>query len=137
MTKGIATLSEGELPPELFPISLLTNITTRVQHELTIAGLPYEVALKNPTLLYDLKLMTFGINQQHTLIITFPVLLKSTKAKPLTLFEIETDPVPIEDLETSAIASVRFKLTSHTLPPLTLITTVTPAGTKPVLKDPT
>ena len=102
LTKGIATLSEGKMPPELFPISLLTNITTRVQHELTTAGLPYEVALKNPTSFYDLKLVTFGIDQKHTLVITFPVLLKSTKAKPLTLLEIETAPVPIDDLDTSA-----------------------------------
>ena len=34
LVKGIATLSKDYLPPELFPLSFLKNITTRVAHEL-------------------------------------------------------------------------------------------------------
>ena len=60
------------------------------------------MVLKNPTSFYVLKLVTFGNDQKHTLVITFPVLLKSTKAKPLTLFESEMSPVPIDDSDTSA-----------------------------------
>ena len=34
LISGIVTLSKGYLPPELFPLSFLRNITTRVAHEL-------------------------------------------------------------------------------------------------------
>ena len=34
LISGIATLSKGYLPPELFPLSFLRNITTRVAREL-------------------------------------------------------------------------------------------------------
>ena len=73
---------------------------------MTKAAIPYEVALKSPAFFYDLKLATFGIENKACLIVTFPVLLKSTKSKPLTLFEIETVPVPIDDQDKS-VDSVR------------------------------
>ena len=34
LIKGIATLSKGYLPPELFPLSFLKNITTSVAYEI-------------------------------------------------------------------------------------------------------
>ena len=46
----------------------------------------------------DMKLVTFAVDQQtHSLIVTFPVFIQDFRRPPLSLFEIETVPVPIPD----------------------------------------
>ena len=44
---------------------------------------------------YDMKLVTFGIDLDRNLIIQFPVFVQPYTQKPLTLYQIETIPVPI------------------------------------------
>ena len=45
-----------------------------------------------------MKLVTFAVDQQtHSLIVTFPVFIQDYRRPPLSLFEIETVPVPIPD----------------------------------------
>ena len=44
---------------------------------------------------YDMKLVTFGIDQDRNLIIQFPVFVQPYTQKPLTLYQIETVPVLI------------------------------------------
>ena len=45
-----------------------------------------------------MKLVTFAVDQQsHSLIVTFPVFIQDFRRPPLSLFEIETVPVPIPD----------------------------------------
>ena len=46
---------------------------------------------------YDMKLVTYGIDQDRNLIIQFPVFIQPYTQKPLTLYQIETIPVPILD----------------------------------------
>ena len=87
------------MPPKLFPISLLNNITAQVQNELQKGALPYEIAFKEPASFYDLKLATFAIKNKTRLIVTFPVLLKSTENNLLKLYEIKMVPVPIHDAD--------------------------------------
>ena len=95
--RGISTLSKGHLPP-----SLIHNFTETVKQEL-IASVPgYTLALDYISQYYDMELATFGIDRTKSLVVAFPVLIKPIKAKHLTLYEIETVPVPITD--TDAVA---------------------------------
>ena len=48
-------------------------------------------------LYYDMKLVTFGIDSQKNLIIQFPVFVPPYTQKRLTMYHIETVPVPILD----------------------------------------
>ena len=45
-----------------------------------------------------MKLVTFGIDRDRNLIIQFPVFVQPYIQKPLTLYQIETIPVPILDM---------------------------------------
>ena len=50
-----------------------------------------------------MKLVTFAVDQQtHSLIVTFPVFIQDFRRPPLSLFEIETVPVPIPDEDVKA-----------------------------------
>ena len=51
---------------------------------------------------YDMKLVMFGIDQDRNLIIQFPVFLQPYTQKPLTLYQVETIPVPILDMNKRA-----------------------------------
>ena len=46
---------------------------------------------------YDMKLVTFGIDSQRNLIIQFPVFIQPYTQTKLTLYQVETVPVPILD----------------------------------------
>ena len=46
----------------------------------------------------DMKMVIFAVDQQnHSLIVTFPAFIKNYKQPPLSLYEVETVPVPIID----------------------------------------
>ena len=51
---------------------------------------------------YDMKLVTFGIDRDRNLIIQFPVFVQPYTQKPLTLYQIETIPVLILDMNEKA-----------------------------------
>ena len=51
---------------------------------------------------YDMKLITFGIDQDRNLIIQFPVFVQPYTQKPLTVYQIETIPVLILDMNKRA-----------------------------------
>ena len=51
---------------------------------------------------YDMKLVTFGIDQDRNLIVQFPVFIQPYTQKPLTLYQIETIPVQILDMNKKA-----------------------------------
>ena len=47
--------------------------------------------------------MTFAVDQQtHSLTVTFPAFIKNYKQPPLSLYEVETVPVPIIDKNVKA-----------------------------------
>ena len=100
--KGIATLSKGYLPPELFPPSFLRNITCRVARELTNDHKGYKLAFDHESAYYDMQLATFSLDQWFNLIVTFPVFIVPLRHQPLNLYEIETAPVPIDDADPTA-----------------------------------
>ena len=49
-----------------------------------------------------MKLVTFGIDQNRNLIIQFPVFVQPYTQKPLTLYQVETIPVLILDMNKKA-----------------------------------
>ena len=102
LVKGIATLSKGYLPPELFPPSFLNNITNRVAQELHKDHRSFKLAFDHDTAYYDLPLATFSLDESLNIIVTFPVFIVPLRHESLSLFEIETVPVLIQDLDPSA-----------------------------------
>jgi hypothetical protein len=100
---AIAKLSKGYLPPELFTPSKMFNITQSVIQMVQRSHPGYTLALPSITQYYDMKLVTFSVDpSDHSLVVTFPVLIKDFHRKSLVLYEIETVPVPINDMNEQA-----------------------------------
>ena len=55
----------------------------------------YDLVLNRLYLYYDMKLITFGIDDQKNLIIQFSVFVQPYTQTKLTIYQIETVPVPI------------------------------------------
>ena len=63
----------------------------------------YVLAAKHISHYRDMKMVTFSVDQQaHSLIVTFPAFIKNYKQPPLSLYEVETVPVPIIDKNVKA-----------------------------------
>ena len=58
----------------------------------------YGLVLKGMYKYYDMKLVTFGIDQDRNLIIQFPIFVQPYTQKQLTVYQIEIIPVPILDM---------------------------------------
>ena len=100
---AIGKLSQGYLPPELFPPHKLRKITQMVERKVNEHYPDYGLALKHVTQYYDMKLVTFSIDQiSHSLIVAFPVLIKNDRLTEMQLYEIEVVPVPVLDANTEA-----------------------------------
>ena len=61
-------------------------------------------------LYYDMKLVTFDIDQDKNLIIQFPVFVQPYTQSKLTLYQIETVPVPILDTNDNAQSFSQLKV---------------------------
>ena len=57
-----------------------------------------------------MKLVTFGIDNQRNLIIQFPVFVQTYTQTRLTLYQIETVPVPILDANNKAQSYTQLKI---------------------------
>ena len=95
---AIAILSQRRLPRSLFPDQRLKDILTQVDIMVKKNYPDYELATNHISHYRDMELVTFSVDRvTHFLIVTFPVFIKDLKQPPLSLFEIETVPVPIPD----------------------------------------
>ena len=99
---AIRILSKGYLPISLLPPSKLAKILQEVKHVLLKTNKNYGLVIKGMYKYYDMKLVTFGIDKNRNLIIQFPVFVQPYTQKPLTLYQIETIPVPILDMNEKA-----------------------------------
>ena len=94
----ISILSQRRLPRSLFPDQRLKGILTEVDKMVKKNYPDYELAANHISHYRDMELVTFSVDRvTHSLIVTFPVFIKDFKQPPLSLFEIETVPVPIPD----------------------------------------
>ena len=95
---AIAILSQRRLPRSLFPDQRLKDILAQVDKMVKMSYPDYELAASHISHYRDMELVTFSVDRvTHSLIVIFPVFIKDFKQPPLSLFEIETVPVPIPD----------------------------------------
>ena len=99
---AIRILSKGYLPISLLPPSKLAKILQEVKQVLLKTNKNYGLVIKGMYKYYDMKLVTFGIDRDRNLIIQFPVFVQPYTQKPLTLYQIETIPVLILDMNKNA-----------------------------------
>ena len=101
-SRAIRILSKGYLPISLLLPSKLAKILQEVKQVLLKTNKNYGLVIKGMYKYYDMKLVTFGIDRDRNLIIQFPVFVQPYTQKPLTLYQIETIPVPILDMNEKA-----------------------------------
>ena len=101
-SRAIRILSKGYLPISLLPPSKLAKILQEVKQVLLKTSKNYGLVIKGMYEYYDMKLVMFGIDRDRNLIIQFPVFMQPYTQKPLTLYQIETIPVPILDMNEKA-----------------------------------
>ena len=96
-SRAIRVLSKGYLPISLLPPSELEKILKEVRRAIAKSNKDYDLVLTRLYLYYDMKLVTFGIDNQRNLIVQFPVFIQPCTQKRLIMYQIETVPVPILD----------------------------------------
>ena len=97
-SQAIKILSKGYIPILLLLLSKLAKILNKVKQVLSKTNTNYGLVIKGMYKHYDMKLVTFGIDQDRNLIIQFPVFVQPYTQKPLTLYQVQTVPVLIVDM---------------------------------------
>jgi hypothetical protein len=112
LLRSIAQLSKGYLPQEIFTPSRLKEIETSAIQLVQKSHPEYVVALTQITHYYDMQLATFSVDKtDYSMIVTFPIFITSYSRQELTLYEIETVPVPINDLNEHANSYTEVQIT--------------------------
>ena len=109
-SKAIRVLSKGYLPISLLPPSKLEKIPREVRIPIAKSNKDYNLLLTRLHLYYDMKLVTFGIDNQRNLIDQFPVFVQPSTQKRLIVYQIETVPVPILDENEQAHSYTELKI---------------------------
>ena len=99
----IAIVTQGRLPRALILDNQLRKILGKVDAMVKRNYPDYVLTAKHISHYRDMKMVTFPVDQQaHSLILTFPAFIKNFKQPPLSLYEVETVPVPILDKNVKA-----------------------------------
>ena len=98
---GIAIVTQGRLPRALISDNHLREILRKVDAMVKRSYPDYVLAATHISHYRDIKMVTFAIDP-HSLIVTFPAFIKNYKQLPLSLYEVETVPVPILDKNVKA-----------------------------------
>ena len=109
-SKAIRILSKGYLPIYLLLPSKLERILNEVRKAITKSNKDYDLVLTRLYLYYDMKLVTFGIDNRRNLIVQFPVFVQSYTQNRLIMYQIETIPVPILDQNEQAQSCTQLKI---------------------------
>ena len=81
----VRILAKGYLIISLITPLRLKEILTTVKQNLIKTNPDYNIVIKRLHLYYDMKLITFGIDQKRNLIIQFPIFVQPYSQQPLTL----------------------------------------------------
>ena len=100
--QAIRVLSKGYLPITLLSPSKLNAILQKVRETVQKQNKNYDLLIKRLYLYHDMKLVTFGIDDKRNLIFQFPVFVHPYDQQHLTLYQLETVPVPITDRNENA-----------------------------------
>ena len=109
-SRAIRVLSKGYLPISLLPPSILEKILNEVRIAIAKSNKDYDLVLTRLYLYYDIKLVTFGIDNKRNLIVQFPVFVQPYTQKRLIMYQIETVPVPILDENEQAHSYTELKI---------------------------
>ena len=109
-SRAIRILSKGYLPISLLPPSKLEKILNEVRITIAKSNKDYDLVLTRLYLYYDMKLVTFGIDNQRNLIVQFPVFIQPYTQKRLVMYQIETVPVPNLDKNEQAHSYTELKM---------------------------
>ena len=99
---AIRILAKGYLPNTLISPKKLQEILSEVKNSLLITNPDYTLVLDRLHLYYDMQLVTFGIDSNMNLVMQFPVFIQPNMQQPLILYQLETVPVPVLDLNMKA-----------------------------------
>ena len=110
-SQAIRILSKGYLSITLLSPSILNVILQKVRETVQKENKDYEILIKRLYLYYDMKLVTFGIDDKRNLIVQFPVFVHPQNQQHLTLYQLETVPVPIIDKNENAQSYTYLQVT--------------------------
>ena len=110
-SQAIRVLSKGYLPITLLSPSKLNIILQKVRQTIQKRNKDYDILIKRLYLYYDMKLVTFGIDDKRNLIDQFLVFVHLHNQQHLTLYQLETVPVPIIDRTKNAQSYTHLKVT--------------------------
>ena len=99
---AVRILSKGYLPASLFPPTVLHRITSNALQMVQEKNPLYVLMIKHVTEYYDMKMVTFGVNDGEELVVAFPVFIQDHTRESMTLYELETVKVPITDTNLAA-----------------------------------
>ena len=102
LLRSIAILSRGYLPPQLFSPTDIVRISQAALSMIKNKHPDYVLAIPQASSYYDMRLVTFGIDENDRLVVCFPIFVKDFSRKSMTLYQIETVPVPILDTNVEA-----------------------------------
>ena len=108
--KAVRILAKGYLPISLITPYKLQEIINLVKETLIESNPDYDIVIKRLHFYYDIKLVTFRIDQERNLIIPFPIFVQSYTQQPLILYQLETVPVPIIDQNPNAQSYTELKI---------------------------
>ena len=108
--KGIRIVSKGYLPIALLPPSKLNEILQEGDVAVQTTIWDYDLVIKRLYLYYDIKIVTFGIDDQRNLIIQFPVFVQPYTQHHLILYQMETVPGSIKDKNKQAPSYTYLKM---------------------------
>ena len=91
-SRAIRVLLKGYLPISLLPPSKLEKNLSEVRIAIAKSNKDYVLVLTRLYLNYDMKLVTFGIDNERNLIVQFPIFVQQYTQKRLVMYQIETVP---------------------------------------------
>ena len=95
---AIGILSKSYLLISLLPPTKSKEILDEVKKGIKITNTDYDIVIKRLNLLHDVKLVTFGINEERNLLVQFPIFVQPYIQQQFILYQIEMEQVPIKDL---------------------------------------
>ena len=108
--KAVRILAKGYLPISFITPLKLQEILNSVKETLTKTNPDYNIVIKRLHLYYNMKLVTFGTDRNRNLIIQFPIFVQPYTQQQLTLYQLETVPVPIVDKHTKVYSYTQLQI---------------------------
>ena len=106
---AVRILSKGYLPASLFPPTTLCRIASNALQLVHKKNPDYVLTIKHVMEYYDMKMVTFSVNDGEELIVAFPVFVQDHTRESMTLYELETVKVPITDTNLAANSYTEVK----------------------------